>query len=342
MAIRMLFQPEWVDARSLTIDGRGWNDPANPWARLPANAKGVVRDAVWDLSRHSAGIAVRFRTNGGPLAVRWTLGSDALEMPHMPSTGVSGIDVYTRDPKGVWRFVDNLPPKKKQSQGNVPLPRKGPIEVMLALPLYNSTLSVEVACPGGQPPIPAPPRPGGRDRPWVVYGTSIAQGGCASRPGMAWPTILARRLDRPAINLGFSGNGKLDPELGPLLAELDPVAYVIDCLHNCGSLGQSEIEQRIAGLVNAIRSRRSAPILFVGRSAIDDRVPVDDRSQWQEAAVEKLRAGGVRDIFMVEGKTLNGSDGDATVDGVHPNDLGMVRHAQVLEPVVRRLTGGGR
>jgi len=338
----MLFQPEWVDARSLTVDGRGWSDPSSPWARLPASAKGVVRDAVWDLSRHSAGIAVRFRTNGGPLSVRWTLGSDSLEMPHMPATGVSGIDVYTRNRTGVWRFAGNLRPSKRQSQGSVILPHSERLEVMLYLPLYNAALSVEVASPGGPTPIPAPPRPAGRDRPWVIYGTSIAQGGCASRPGMAWPTILARRIDRPAINLGFSGNGKLDPEMGPLLAELDPAFYVIDCLHNCGSLSRSEIEQRVTGLVNTVRARRSAPILFVGRSAIDDRVPVDERSLWQEATVGRLRAAGIPNLHVVSGTRLNGGDGDATVDGVHPNDLGMVRHADALEAVERRLGEGGR
>ncbi|MFY7953058.1 MAG: SGNH/GDSL hydrolase family protein [Armatimonadaceae bacterium] len=176
----------------------------------------------------------------------------------------------------------------------------------------------------------------------MVYGTSIAQGGCASRPGMAWPTILARRIDRPAINLGFSGNGKLDPEMGPLLAELDPVVYVVDCLHNCGSLGRSEIEQRLSGLVDAIRARRTAPIVFVGKSAIDNLVAVDERSHWQETAMERLRARGTRDLFVVPGKALNGTDGDATVDGVHPNDLGMLRHAEALEPLVRRLAEGGR
>lgn len=48
------------------------------------------------------------------------------------------------------------------------------------------------------------------DHPIVLYGTSIAQGACASRPGMAWGNIVSRSLEIPLINLGFSGNGKLE------------------------------------------------------------------------------------------------------------------------------------
>ena len=330
----------WVDASTLTVEGRGWFDPNARWVRLPSSARGVVRDPVWDLSRHSAGIAVRFRTQAGPISVRWTLLSDSLEMRHMPSTGVSGIDVYCRDGRGEWRFVANLPPSKGKSAGNAVLPGSGIVEVQLLLPLYNGVVSLEVAARSGATLLPAPARPAQRDRPWVVYGTSIAQGGCASRPGMAWPTILARRIDRPVINLGFSGNGKLDPEMGPLLAQIDPVLYVIDCIPNCGQFLKPEIEQRIEGLVNAIRSCRNTPILFVGRSVLDDRQRPDDRSVWQEAIVKRLARQGVFGLYCVEGTRLNGSDGDATVDGVHPNDLGMLRHAQTLEPLVRRLAKG--
>lgn len=70
------------------------------------------------------------------------------------------------------------------------------------------------------------------EKPIVVYGTSIAQGGCASRPGMAWPALVGRKLDRPLINLGFSGNGRLEKEVIDLIAEIDAKVYVLDCLPN--------------------------------------------------------------------------------------------------------------
>ena len=62
------------------------------------------------------------------------------------------------------------------------------------------------------------PLPVRRDKPVLVYGTSIAQGGVASRPGLAWTALLERKLDRPVINLAFSGNGRLEPEVLDLIA----------------------------------------------------------------------------------------------------------------------------
>lgn len=45
----------WRDVREWGVEGRGWSDTERYFDRLPATAKGVVPDAVWDLSRHSAG-----------------------------------------------------------------------------------------------------------------------------------------------------------------------------------------------------------------------------------------------------------------------------------------------
>src|SRR5205823_11246646 len=96
-------------------------------------------------------------------------------------------------------------------------------------------------------------RPASRRKPVVFYGTSITQGGCASRPGMVHTAILGRRLDRPVINLGFSGNGKMEPELAALLAELDPAVYVLDCLPN---LNAQEIRERVGPFVRTLRQAR--------------------------------------------------------------------------------------
>jgi hypothetical protein len=76
------------------------------------------------------------------------------------------------------------------------------------------------------------PLPLNKKKPIVVYGTSIAQGACASRPGMAWTAILGRRMNIPLINLGFSGNGKLEKEMLDLIAEIDAEVYILDCLQN--------------------------------------------------------------------------------------------------------------
>ncbi|MEY3764724.1 MAG: hypothetical protein RLZ42_1384, partial [Armatimonadota bacterium] len=111
----------WVDAQTLTMGGQGWPS-AEPFTRLPNIAKGRVPESVWGLSRDSAGIHCDFQTHATVLSLRWTLRSDSLAMPHMPATGVSGIDVYIHDPRRGWTFVANVRPSGLQNEGRVILP----------------------------------------------------------------------------------------------------------------------------------------------------------------------------------------------------------------------------
>jgi hypothetical protein len=102
-----------------------------------------------------------------------------------------------------------------------------------------------------------------KEKPIVVYGTSIAQGGCASRPGMGWTNILSRKLDYPVINLAFSGNGPLEKELVDLIDEIDASLYIYDCLPNMGSLSSEEVVKRTIYGVSKIREKHDTPILLV-------------------------------------------------------------------------------
>jgi len=90
----------WEDVRDWGVEGRGFNDTEAYFDRLPARAKGVVRDDVWGLSRHSAGMMVRFRTDASEIHVDYGVTSSNLAMPHMPATGVSGLDLYASDTDG--------------------------------------------------------------------------------------------------------------------------------------------------------------------------------------------------------------------------------------------------
>ena len=87
----------WVDARDVGIEGKGWADTPAPYDRLPAKAEGTAPEKDWGLSHMSAGLCVRFATDAPALRVRWTLTTPDLAMPHMPATGVSGVDLYARD-----------------------------------------------------------------------------------------------------------------------------------------------------------------------------------------------------------------------------------------------------
>ncbi len=336
---------EWHDATEFDLEGKGWQDTEASYDRLPVRAKTIVPTSVWDLGKQSAGLCVRFETDAPEFDVRWSLTSGNLAMPHMPATGVSGVDVYAADKSGHWQFVQiGRPAKQEDNITSISTgAQKGHARAFLVyLPLYNGTSKLEIGIPPGESIRKTSPRPAAASRPIVVYGTSIVQGGCASRPGMSHVAILGRRLNRPMINLGFSGSGKMEPEVATLLTDLDPAAFMIDCLWNISGLPADEISNRIKNFIRIIRKARPlTPIVLVGQSNIHAAAHPTGPTRAQEYAVKQLTAEGVKGLFTIPGKDLIGSDGDATVDGVHPNDLGMERQAEAMLPVLRKALSSG-
>lgn len=335
----------WFDIRQLGVEGQGWTETKSPYDRLPAKAEGQVRDAVWSLSRDSAGMCVRFVTDATSIHARWTLTKAKLEMPHMAATGVSGVDLYAKDPNGRWRWVSVGQPTaqtnvKKLADGIVP----GKREYLLYLPLYNGVTSVEVGVPVANSIEKGEAYAGARARPIVFYGTSITHGACASRPGMVHTAILGRKYGRPIINLGFSGNGRMEPEVTALITELDAAVFVIDC---CPNLGGAETAKLTKPLVEQLRAARpDTPIVLV-----EDRVYSDawliaskqSRNDGNHAALKKsfdeLIAAGVKNLYYIPGTNLLGDDNEGTVDSSHPTDLGFQRQAdefdKILGPLVK-------
>ena len=285
----------WFDIKNLGVEGKGWTETES------AKAKGVVRPPVWSLSKHSAGLAVRFVTDATTIKAKWKLTSANIAMNHMAATGVSGLDLYVKTESGKWRWLAVGKPSKQENNetlisGLIP----GKREYILYLPLYNGVESVEIGVPETSHLWKAPPRETGKDKPLVFWGTSITQGGCASRTGMVHTAILGRRLDLPVINLGFSGNGRMEPEVAKLVAELDASVFIMDCLPKMSSQD---------------RHRTSREAL--------------------KKAYDKLKQEGVKNLYYLDGETLLGDDSEDTVDSSHPTDLGFFRQADAFEKVLR-------
>lgn len=329
----------WRDAASFEIEGKGWAKTAGPFDRLPDSARSKVSKTAWDLSKDSSGVCIRFVTDAPAVSVRWSLTRGSLAMPHMAATGVSGVDLYARSDKGAWRFIGNGRPHKQDGNlANIEFPAGPKVrrECLLYLPTYNSPKSLEIGVPPNALLETAPPRPEGLRKPIVVYGTSIVQGGCASRPGMVWTAILGRMLDRPVINLGFSSAGTMAPPVAEPLAEIDAAAYVIDCIWNMGDDPNQYLEN-VPKLVHTIRKARpDSPIIFVGQSLIRPEAHPTKATLGQEAAVLSLQKKGIKGLIVVPGQILIGDDGEGTVDGVHLTDLGMDRQARALLPIVKK------
>jgi hypothetical protein len=342
-------QLTWTDMREFGIEGRGWTETKDFYDRLPAKAEGVVRSVVWDLSRDSAGMCVRFTTDATEIHGRWTVKRERLTFPTMTATGASGLDLYAQV-DGRWRWVgaghpDKFPTNTAKLAGDL---EPGTREYLLYLPLYNGVRSVEIGVPPGSSVRKAPPRPSERSKPIVFYGTSITHGASASRPGMVHTAILGRRLGYPVINLGFSGNGKMEPEMATLVGELDPVVFVLDCVPN---MVAADITERVQPFVRALRARHpDTPILMVEDRTYASSVLVttlhyqnQSRRTSYRAAYEALSSAGIRNLSYLAGEGLLGSDGEGTVDSSHPTDLGFMRQADAFETALRPLlSAGGR
>lgn len=332
-----------------SLNGQAWPEQVKDfYDRLPASAVQTVRKEVWDLSKNSAGLNLNFRTNADEIIIKYVV-SGSFQMPHMPATGVSGIDLYAKnsDDKWLWAagkysFGDTIVYHFRGLQSKDD--HADNLQYTLYLPLYNTVKWMEVNVPKDAVFLPLPVR---KEKPIVVYGTSIAQGACASRPGLAWTNILSRRLDRTVINLGFSGNGRLEPALINLLTEIDADLYVLDCLPNLvasGYVTTDELKERIRTSIQQLQAKRpSVPILITEHDGYaDEAINPARKTDYQDAnaglkeVLDSLSAKGVKNIYLLTKKEIN-QDTETTVDGTHPNDAGMIRYADAYERMIRRI-----
>lgn len=333
----------WYDALTLGVEGKAWPDTSRFAQRLPDRAEEHIRPELWSRAFTSAGFCVRFRSDSPRLWARWRL----TELKPVPRGETllrwAGLDLYARDDGGRWRWAGQGFAEGQGSDQQALLTWSEmdaqPREYLLYLPLGSACEGLHVGTTPGTTLEPLPPR---TEHAIAFYGTSIVHGGSASRPGMAHPHILGRRLDVPVYNLGFPGQGQLDLPIADLLGELDTAVVVIDCLPNCSA---EVVAERTGPFVRRLREHRSSvPIVLVEEA--DHPVAVFSSSRRQEklekratfrAEFRALADAGIEDLHYVPGGDLFGDDGEGTIDGIHPTDVGFVRQADVMEPVLRGL-----
>jgi lysophospholipase L1-like esterase len=334
----------WNPARNAfpVVEGQGWHEGlAHPYDRLPERAQKTVREVVWHLSEQSAGLIIRFRTDAREIRVRYTVSRPKhLGMPHMSPTGVSGLDLYAVDKNGGWQWCGG-----RYSFGDTityrftSLPRDYAREYHLYLPLYNGVKWLEIGVPDTARLSPLPLSP---DKPVVVYGTSIAQGACASRPGRAWTAILGRLLHRPVVNLGFSGNGQLEASVVSLLTELDPELYLIDCLPNMSRFPYDTVRERMIRTVRTLREKRPhVPVVIaadadgnIGSLNLEKDSTYARVNRAGLSAFTELKSEGLSGIYFLPAAAV-GLGMESTVEGTHPNDYGMQQYALAYEKMIR-------
>ncbi len=330
------------------IEGQGWHgNTESTYDRLPAKAKNSVREEVWELGKQTAGVYVRFTTSATQVQVRYKV-TGSIAFPHMPATGVSGVDLYAKDKNKKWywasagsyKFGDTIIYRFEYLG-----PPKGIEEFRLYLPLYNQPEWLEIGVPDGNNFAFLPIE---NKKPVVVYGSSIAQGACATRPGLGWTTILNRMLDRPVINLGFSGNGTLDESVMDLINELDPAVLVLDCLPNLVDTAQfsyNELKRRIVMSLQKARSKHlNVPILLIEHAGglADSDMDANRRNRYNNVNIafrkiwKELSVSETRNVYVLNAEDI-GLYIESTVDGSHPNDLGMMQYAEACSKVLLKI-----
>ena len=324
------------------LAGFAWFEKDRVYRRMPLEPPLPLPEAVDSLAHRTAGGQIRFQTDSRKLALRVKL-TDVADMNHMPSTGQCGFDCYL-GPTGKQRFLSVTKYDHHQTSYEIvlfELVRRERRNVTLNFPLYMGVSEVLVGLEQDAEILPPPPYDS--DRRVVIYGTSITQGGCAARPGMCYTNILSRRINMEFINLGFSGSGRGEPEVARTIGAIERLAlFVLDYEGNAG--GIEPLRRTFPEFIRILREvHPTVPILAVShvrfaRESFDPnaRDARRERRDFQNKTIEDLRVAGDENVHFLDGSTFLGEDFDeCTVDGVHPTDLGFLRMADAMAPVIR-------
>ena len=304
----------------------------NRYDRLPASYKEIVREPVWDLSKHSSGLSIRFLSNSSVITAKWEVLNN-FSMDHMPDTGIKGVDLYFKN-NDEWQYINTGVPvgfnneyKLVENMGNELR------EYKVFLPLYDGIKNIEI----GVDSVSYIKRPKiNEKKPIVFYGTSITQGACASRRGMAHTNIISRQLDRDVINFGFSGNGRMEESIANLISDSNPIFYVIECMPNM--YPPDLVSNNTIPLIDTIRAKDfDTPIilvdLFTSPITALDKNAIRGTSEMNNALksqYDKMINSGYNNIIYLETQSALGNDFEGTVDAVHFTDLGFIRYSDFL------------
>ena len=299
-----------------------------PFQRFPQRYEDSLRKEVWKLSENSAGISIFFTTDSNEIAFKWSVKND-FKMNHMTDVGIKGLDIYEYLDNR-WNYHSSGLPKTHDNKHSLQFKDKNiDRKFCLYLPLYDTITKLSIGInsdshleyfTNDKQPI-------------VFYGTSITQGGCASRPGLAHTNIISRDSGYPCINLGFSGNGHLETNIGKILSTIHAKCYIIDCLPNVNT---RQIKSNVIPLIKSIRSNNKShktPVIFVEQPVLHDNYvdeDVNEKNNILNAEIKKCKKLGIKEIYLIDQENCIGNDNEGTVDGIHYNDIGFSRFAEHL------------
>ena len=334
----------YEDATNFRIINKGWENTSEPYTRLPqAYMDSCRKDQQW-LYDHSSGIAVRFASNSKRIAAQWNLKNN-FHMQHMAMTGIKGTDLYTLNQQtGKWEYVNTARPQEKnfkadsiQSKLYVENLDGEMREYMIYLPLYDGInwlqIGVDSTAELIQPQVDNP-RSMGKI---VLYGTSIQQGGCASRTGMAPSAMIQRDFNLECVNIATSGQARMDFYIAEAMASIeDAICYVIDPVPNCT---KDRCDTATYDFIKILRTLRpEVPIVMVEGLMYPYTRHDSYHAEYLPQKNECFRRGfdehvaeNPKGMYYMTHEGQTGPDMEGTVDGVHLTDYGFRAYADLLE-----------
>lgn len=345
----------YVDAQNLRIINHAFaGETERTYARLPRYVKDSIPEGreLWDRQQCSSGIGVRFATNSTRIGCKYTLYWDT-HMIHMADTGLKGTDLYILERDSVWRHVNtNRPYVKKDENGNkTKLVESTYVsnldgkmhEYVIYFPLYDGIEDFSVKVDSGAVITKGSPEVINANRRIVAYGTSILQGGCASRTGMAATNIIGRELNCEVVNLGFSGEGKQDTYVARAMATIPDVdVFLLDPVPNCTEMMCDTLTYNFVKTLRALRPdvpivMLEGPIYPYARYDSFFGKYLPKKNDAFRRNYERLKAENPNNLYYVTSEGLDGPEDDGTVDGIHLTDLGFLHYANKMIPILRPL-----
>ena len=340
----------YVDAQDLRVINKGWKETLRPYTRIPAWLQDSVRPDLWERAQCSSGIGVRFATNSSRIGIRYGLLWNT-HMLHMADTGLKGTDLYVFEDEGNgWRHVNTNRPRVNNTDEKIceatyvsNLDTTRMTEYMVYLPLYDGVNFVEIKVDEGADITSGSPDLIDASTRIVAYGTSILQGGCASRTGMAATNIMSRDLNCEVVNIGISGEGKMDACMARAMAQIPDVdIFLVDPVPNCTEMMCDTLTY---DFVNILRQARpdvpvvmlEGPIYPYARYDSFFRNYLPRKNAAFRRNYDRLKAENPENLYYVTSDYLDGIEDDGTVDGIHLTDLGFRHYADKLTPILRNI-----
>ena len=309
-------------------------DETDVFRRMPLSVAEATSEGVVPLSHHTAGGRVKFKTNSPYVIIRSKQPAIS-KMAHFTLCGSGGFDMYKKI-DGCDRYTGTFVPPydiKDGYESKLSTNFNDETEITIHFPLYSRVQSLEIGLKVGSSLKAADGYK--YDVPVVYYGSSITQGGCASRPGMAYQNIISREYNCDHINLGFSGCAKGEDAIAEYIATLNMSVFVYDYDHNAPSV--EHLRNTHSRMFKIIREKNpTLPIIMVSRPKGVLAPDEMERRSIIQSTCEEAKASGDQNVYFIDGCEMMKFKGgnEATVDNCHPTDLGFRRMADYIGEAV--------